>query len=329
MRLRFQPYALALVKPWRSTAGVVSHRHGWLVAAEDDGRTGWGDCCALPGQDESGEGAEALSVVGQSIADLSLDDSLQCLSGSLPARAAVESALLDLSAQRQGLPLRRLLSATAKDSVAVNGLGDLSDGLPPDFTVIKLKVGMRPPDEDLAALHRLVLPPGVRLRLDANRAWSFDHAARIIAALADLPIDCLEEPLAEPSLESLAALQRDCAFDLALDESLPHFNWDELLARPPVRRLILKPPMLGGLRSCYALAGQARAAGLSTVVTSSLDSAVGLAAAAHLAAAIDDGDLAHGLSTGSCFASDVAAFWPVRQGRLTLPETPGLGVVPQ
>jgi L-alanine-DL-glutamate epimerase-like enolase superfamily enzyme len=91
---------------------------------------------------------------------------------------------------------------------------------------------------------------------------------------------------------------------------------------------VLKPAGLGGLRASHALAGRARAAGMTCVATTALDSAVGVAAAAHLAAAVDFGGLAHGLSTADWLARDVAQPLVVRAGWMDLGGTIGLGVTP-
>jgi L-alanine-DL-glutamate epimerase-like enolase superfamily enzyme len=69
------------------------------------------------------------------------------------------------------------------------------------------------------------LPTGGALRLDANGAWDRETAGRFVAGLAELtidglPIDALEEPLAEPVDQDLAALQNAAPFAIALDESL-------------------------------------------------------------------------------------------------------------
>lgn|GEM_PF-7043309 len=295
--LGLSPYRLTLTAPWRG----VTQRQGWLVSAKDEqGRLGWGDACGWPGQD--------------------------CAAPVLdPERSpSVEAALADLAAQQAGLPLRQFLSPKALDSLPVNAVADSTESVAlaqaEGYSVIKIKVGLRSVDEELAFLRALPLTPGTLLRLDANRAWSFDEAAAFTAGLAGLPIDHLEEPLAEP--KRLKELQTLCDFPLALDESLA--AWKLI----PLPRLVIKPSLLG-LRKSLALIHEARSAGRDCIVTSLLDSAVGVAAAAHLAAAAGLGDHAHGLATGSWFQQDLAESFPIRQGRLFFTDAPGLGVSPR
>jgi L-alanine-DL-glutamate epimerase-like enolase superfamily enzyme len=234
------------------------------------------------------------------------------------ARCALETALLDLLTQHAGVPLARSLNARAPLAVRVNAaIGAFDDKVlerareaaDAGFSVLKLKIGLAAPEIELAALRRLAdeLPPGAVLRLDANGAWSWDQARHFIEGLAGLPVESLEEPLARPDIGGLAHLQALAAFPLALDESLGRLallDVDTLLASAAVRRLVLKPMVLGGVVPAYALACRAVAAGMECVATSTVDSAVGVAAATHLAVALDN-DLAHGVATASWLSQDV------------------------
>lgn len=332
--LTFHPYSLPLESAWTTSGGARTARRGWLVRAVLDGIAGFGDCPAdVPGHDGLTACAGDIDTLARRLADAPLAEALESLDGPGVASAAVECALLDAQSRLMGLSLRHRLDARAADSVAVNAaatLAGLGDALDDGFSVIKLKVGFRPVEDEIAALSALRLPPGSCLRLDANRAWDWDRAARFLDAVAGMPIDSVEEPLADPDPVRLAALQEQTPIPLALDESLTRFDPGAILANPPVRRLILKLGAVGGLRASLAFARSARRAGLDCVITSRLDSAVGVAAAAHLAAALDaDGDaLTHGLATSSWLAADVAQPLVVQKGRLFFAPVPGLGIAP-
>lgn len=341
-------YRLPLRAVWVSAAGGFSQRAGCLLRiATDDSRDGYGDCAPLP--DLNGEtlsvAISALQAFAPKLVGLPVAEALNALptpSGcrTPAARCALETALLDLLAQADGLPLARYLrGGQSTTGVAVNAaLGSLlqvseqgigaacADG----FSVLKLKVGTHPVDQEIARLHEIAarLPAGTQLRLDANRAWHEADAARFLKACAGLPIEMFEEvlanPLSDPQTGALRRLQAACAFPLALDESLTRCALDALCAAPPVHRLVLKPPRFGGPRPTLKIAERAAAAGLQCVITSSIDSACGVLAAAHLAAALDNG-LAHGLATSSWLAADTGTPPTVSNGRLTLPARPGLG----
>ena len=340
--VRLVSYRLRLRSPWVSARGVLESRCGWLVrVGDDEGLEGAGDCVPLPGAGT--ETAEQAIPWLERAADewrgLKPAEALARLDRSSctpAARCGLETALLDLLARRDGKPLARFLSAEAAEAVAVNAMIGAADegthgralaAVAEGYTVLKLKVGIGLLDDELAWIERAVqaLPPNVVLRLDANRGWSEADARRAIARLRSLPLDALEEPLAMPGLHTLAELQEAAPFAIALDESLPLLGLDAVLKARAVRRLVLKPMVLGGLRATLAAARRARDAGLEWVVTTTVDSALGCWAAVHAAAALPT-SRAHGLATSHWLAEDVAH--PPRPvgGRVTVPAAPGLGV---
>lgn len=306
------PYRLPLKHPWRTSQGSLNERRGSLLYLQTaDGLSGWGDCAPLPefGIDENA--ARAL---------------------------AEECAQLDLTAQRAGLPLGAWLSCSAAvDSVAVNAvLGAISsvtpnvirDAVADGFRILKIKVGSGPLREEIEQLQSIcaALPDGIRLRLDANAAWDAVDSERFLAACRRLPIEGLEEPLRAPDLAALRRLQEMVDFPLAIDESSHLINCNFWQA-PPVRRVVIKPARYGGLLASVEFGLRARAAGIDCIVTSSLESACGLTACAHLAAAVAP-DACHGLATADCLARDTGPAPPIIAGRMVLPQVPGLGFSP-
>jgi O-succinylbenzoate synthase len=197
------------------------------------------------------------------------------------------------------------------------------------YTIGKIKVGMAGVDVELARLRVLVDATAgrLRLRLDANRAWPDAVAQRFLAAIADLPIDAVEEPLAAPTLATLAALQAGLPYAIAVDESLPQLGADALVAARAVRRFVLKPARIGGFAATQAIARQAAAAGIEVVLTSVIDSAVGVRATASGCRCGTGAETRIGArtGTGAWLAADVAATPLIVAGDMILPEVPGLG----
>lgn len=145
-----------------------------------------------------------------------------------------------------------------------------------------------------------------RVRIDANTAWEVDEAARAldrlnVAACGVGGLEYAEQPV-KTALE-LSNLRKMTSVPLAADESIRLS--DDPLA---VRRLdaadvaVLKVAPLGGVRNAMELAGRL---GLSPVVSSALDSSVGISAGVGLAAALPGLDYACGLNTVTMFAADV------------------------
>jgi len=303
------PYALPFKLPWQTSCGELHERNGRLFRLQTaDGLTGWGDGAPLPDFGISDDAATAF---------------------------AEETAHLDLVAQKAGLPLNAWLSGEPPvTSIAVNAnFGPiftvdhrmLDNAAEAGFSIVKLKLGRQPVSDEIAGLQRLArdLPPGLQLRLDANRAWTYAEAQIFITACGGLPVEGLEEPLTQPDSVSLAKLQSTAAFPLAIDESIDLLD-AHFFRHPPVRRIVIKPARHGGLLASMELALRARASGLEVIVTSSLESACGLLACAHLAAAV--APLAvHGLATADWFAADTGPAPLIANGRLPLPSRPGLG----
>ena len=127
--------------------------------------------------------------------------------------------------------------------------------------------------------------PRIALRLDANRAWPAARVRERLFALAELPVELVEEPCPEAHL----LVDEPLPCPIALDESLATLGPAALahaLAQPGLGALILKPTLLGGFAACLALAAQARAAGKQAIVTHCLEGPVGTAACAELALAL-------------------------------------------
>lgn len=320
--------------------------------ASCNGICGYGDCAPLPQAGTEAETNAALRLqhwcdsaarLGTRQERPTLPILLGLLTQALPsetpaADCAVETALLDLQSRALGLPLRRLLSSEAYDGIQANTvLGSAADlsqqqvrsALAKGWRVIKLKVGTAAPELELERLRTVakILPDNVMLRLDANGAWDRRTAADFIDGLRGLPIDCIEEPITHADDADLARLQAGAPFAIALDESLAKRPWPIDTARLPVRRLVLKPAAIGGLRPTLQLARAAREQGREVVLTSVLESAAGLWATAQLAAA-SGSPLAHGLATGDWLETDLGPAPCARLGHIALRQTAGSGFVP-
>lgn len=347
MRLRaisFEPYRLPLVVPWASAQGGFAVREGWLVRLETvGGMVGHGDCAPLPqaGTETRACAAERLAECAATLDGLAPEAALASLDRiavAAPAvRCGLETALLDLLAQQAGLGLARWLNPLSSPFVKVNAMVGALDrqasvraqeAVAAGFSVLKLKVGLAPVGHELALLRDLAgnLAAGVSLRLDANRAWGEAEASTFLGALAGLPVESVEDPLDAPDAATLRRLQAQVDFPLAADETLPVLGAATLLEQRPVRRLVLKPMVLGGLWPALALANRARDAGIECVVTTTVDSAAGVRAALHLAAAVANG-LAHGLATSSWLAADIGHPPQPVAGSLTVGQEAGLGFV--
>lgn len=165
-------------------------------------------------------------------------------------------------------------------------------------------------DDDLARVEavRAALGTSGKVRVDANGAWDVETAATRLAQLARLDLEYAEQPCA--STEELAELRlllarRGIDVLIAADESIRRSGDPErVVALHAADVAVLKVQPLGGVRRCLELAERL---GLPVVVSSALESSVGLAAGVALAAALPELPFACGLNTAAMFTTDVTA----------------------
>jgi O-succinylbenzoate synthase len=150
---------------------------------------------------------------------------------------------------------------------------------------------------------RDALGPAGRLRIDANGGWSVDEALRSLKELARFELEYVEQPCA--SVEDLAAVRRRTGVLVAADESIRRAE-DPLLVKKleAADIAVLKVQPIGGVRACLDIAEQI---GLPVVVSSALETSVGIAAGVALAAALPELPYACGLATVSMFTAEVVA----------------------
>lgn len=180
----------------------------------------------------------------------------------------------------------------------------------PGCTTAKVKVAQAGQvlrdDVDRVAAVREVLGPTGKVRVDANGAWSLSDARWAVAALAAFDLEYVEQPCAgvdDLVLLRVALARAGIDVLIAADESVRKAEDPLRVARAGAADvLVLKVAPLGGVRPALAIAEEC---GLPVVVSSALDTSVGIAAGAALAAALPDLPYACGLATTSLLTEDV------------------------
>ena len=220
--------------------------------------------------------------------------------------AAVEAAWVGWPEPvRDEVPVNLTVPAVAAGEVA--GVVARFDGC----TTAKVKVAERgqslTDDLDRVAAVRDVMGRGARIRVDANGAWSVAEATDALTRLAAYGLEYAEQPCA--TVDDLRELRTALARKgidvlIAADESIRKADDPMRVAREGAADLIVvKVAPLGGVRRALDLVG---ACGLPAVVSSALDTSVGMAAGVALAAALPDLPYACGLGTVRLLDGDVA-----------------------
>jgi len=337
------PYALPFRERYVTARGVLTQREMVLLRVRDaDGVVGLGEAVPL-----ALRGGTGLRDVVRELEGWGENQRLQGLSA--PARCAVGTALMDLRGRRIG----KGLGEEARDE-AVECNATLVGGRPDavtaeaeawaqaGFRTFKLKLGAESAktrveqgfsrtrwaaDVEQVRAVRDALGPEVRIRVDANEAWSLGTAKATLAELEPFGIELAEQPVA--GLEAMAELAASTSIPLAADESVTSLDEaEEAAALGACAYTGIKLSKVGGPEAALAIADV-----LPAYITSALDGPVGIAAAAQVALSLAETThperlhLAHGLATQRLFASTVAAVeCELRAGMLHLPPGPGLGV---
>ncbi|ALX66405.1 o-succinylbenzoate synthase [Microbacterium sp. XT11] len=224
------------------------------------------------------------------------------------------AAAIDFAWNPQPAPVRDRVPVNATvPAVAAESVADVLARFPGCRTA---KVKVAEPGQTLAddiarvRAAREVMGPEGRIRVDANGQWNVDEAEHAVHALAEFDLEYVEQPCA--TVEELAELRRRVTYmgiPVAADESVRKSSDPLAVARAGAADLlVVKAQPLGGVTHALQIV---TAAGLPAVVSSALDTAVGLAQGAALAAALPDLDYDCGLGTASLFLDDVADRRPV------------------
>jgi O-succinylbenzoate synthase len=269
------------------------------------GHTGLGEAAPLPGmsidQIDDAERAAAELLARLPLAVENAADAGRIAEGitqAPAARFAIETALLAALAQRSRTSIAGLFGgvphAELRCAVVVD---DDADARAATAGTLKVKMTGARFDDDLERVRRIArAAPRAALRVDANRSWPREDTLARMRALAELPIEYVEEPC--PQAHELLSGGESLALRLALDESLVTLTARELahaIASPQLAAVIVKPTLLGGFSRCLALARAAQRHGVAPIVTHALEGPIGTAACFELARAIA-ADVAVGLA---------------------------------
>ncbi len=351
VEIAWLPFQIPYTAAFTTAHGSEPARAGAIIRVTSaGGLVGLGEASPLPAF-QGGTLGDALAIIAglaPHMVGRDLDRAIELLDqldNAAPGASAVacgfDTAIHDLRARAVGVPLAQLLEPHAAAAVPVNatiGTTELAAAeqaagraAQAGIKCVKLKVGIAATQSaELAriAAVRAALAPGMRLRLDANAAWNVPEAIAIIRAAERYDLEFVEQPVAAGDLAGMARVRASVGTPIAADESVggPE-QARRVVAAGAADVLIIKPMMAGGLRRGRDIIALAMAAGLRTLVTTTIDSGVGVAAALHLAATLPMPSLACGLATGALLAADLLP-QPiiVRDGAIQLPDEPGLGV---
>ncbi|MFI4943717.1 MAG: dipeptide epimerase [Burkholderiales bacterium] len=334
--LEVRTVRLHLRHTWTTTMSSSEYRDTIEVRLTREGATGIGAGAPIVRYDESAaSGTRALEAVKPLAAtgdpwraESFLGEAFRALDGQYAARAALDIALHDWLGKRLGIPVYRLLGLDPGEAP----LTTFSIGIDTpevtrqkvreaaEFPVLKVKVGL---ESDEATLDAVRSVTGKPLRVDANEGWKDKETAiRKLEWLAKRGVELVEQPMPAAMLEEARWLKARSPLPLFADEACLRIKDIPALAEA-FHGVNIKVDKAGGLREALRMIHTARACGLQILLGCMVSSSASTTAAAHLSPLVDFADL-----DGHLLVSDDP--WEgvrVKDGRLILPDRPGLGLL--
>jgi L-alanine-DL-glutamate epimerase-like enolase superfamily enzyme len=334
--LAVETLRLELRHTWTTTMSSSETRDTVLARYRRDGIEGLGEGAPIVryGEDAAGarvalEGVRGLvEETDPWILETLLERAFARLENQNAARAALDIALHDWTGRKLGMPLYRLLGLDpAEAPLTTFSIGIDSPEMTrqkvreaAEFPVLKIKVGLDSDEDTIAAVREVTDKP---LRVDANEGWKDREAAvRKIEWLASRGVELVEQPMPAPMLEETGWVRERVDVPLFADEACGQASDIPGLAGA-YDGVNIKLDKSGGIREGLRMIHTARACDLRVMLGCMISSSVSTTAAAHLSPLVDYADLDGHL----LIANDRWSGVEVREGRLTLPDRPGLGLI--
>jgi L-alanine-DL-glutamate epimerase-like enolase superfamily enzyme len=326
---------LRLRHTWTTTMSSSEFRDTIELRFTREGTTGIGAGAPIVRYHENAaDGQKALEATGPVAAaadpwrlESFLRETFRHLEGQYAARAALDIALHDWVGKRLGIPVYRLLGLDPADApLTTFSIGIDTPELTRQkvreaaaFPVLKVKVGL---DSDEATIDAVRSVTGKPLRVDANEGWKDrETAIQRIEWLARRGVELVEQPMAADRLDDAAWIKERSPIPIFADEACLRATAIPGLAGA-YDGINVKLDKAGGLREALRMIHTARACGLQVMLGCMVSSSVSTTAAAQLSPLVDFADLDGHLLVANDPWEGVA----VRDGRLVLPDRPGLGL---
>jgi len=328
---------LQLRHTWTTTMSSSAYRDTLHVRYTRDGITGHGEGAPIVRYQENAEGARQAAESARELVTAAdpwefeklHSEIARRLSGQYAAQAALDIALMDWVGQKLGIPLYRYFGLDPHDApITTFSIGIDTPEITrqkvreaESFPVLKIKVGLDTDEATIAAVRSVTNKP---LRVDANEGWKDkEEAVRKINWLATQGVEFVEQPMPAQMLEETRWVHERVHLPLIADEACQRLS--------DIPKLLgifdgvnVKLDKSGGMLVAFEMIQMARALGLRTMLGCMVSSSVSVTAAAHLSPLVNYADLDGNL----LIANDPFVGVRVKDGRLLLPDGPGLGLTP-
>ena len=335
MRLRYYPYTLELAHSFTLATSSRTSTPAMMVELDQDGITGYGEASMPPYLGETQESAANFLSrfdAGSLSESLQLEEILPRIDALAPgnpaAKAALDIALHDWCGKKLGAPWHRLWGLDPqKTPVTSFTIGIDTPEIVRQKTreadaykIIKVKLGR---DTDRLMIETIREVTDKPITVDANQGWKDrEDALRMIEWLASRGVVFVEQPMPKEQNDDTAWLRERSPLPLIADESVQRLA-DVSRAQGVFDGINIKLMKCTGLHEAHRMILLARALGLKVMLGCMTETSCAISAAAQLSPLVDWADL----DGAVLIKNDLFTGATIVDGRITLPDRPGIGVV--
>lgn len=336
MKLSFTEINLPFEYPFTISKGTKTHQPAVVVALEHLGWRGYGEAPAIHYYNVTTEQMlavlKAKKMFIEKFAFTTPDRYWHYLHHLLPVHpfvvAALDIAAWDMFGKIKRKPLWQLFNADISKmpqtdyTIGIDSIEKMIEKMQAKpWPIYKIKLGT---DNDIAIVEALRKHTDATFRIDANAAWTLPEAIEKIAALKDLNVELVEQPLAKDDWEGAKQLYDVSPLPLFADEAcIKEEDVDKCAGH--FHGINIKLTKCSGITPALRMITRARELNLKVMIGSMNESSIGSAAIAHLAPLADyvdaDGPL--------LLSEDVATGLQYEAGNIMLADAPGLGIIPK
>lgn len=345
--IQFERESFGFEKPMKVAFAEIKDMETLLIRiTTDEGITGYGE--AAPLAFVTGDNLDSAYAVGKELRNVLMGQDPVAIggihrrmdalySGNGPIKCGIDMACYDIAAKAAGMPLYRYLGGDRNTlhsdvTIGIDTPEEMAakavEWAEKGFTILKVKLGEEI-DVDLERMKaiRKAVGSSIALRIDANQGWNVKDSIRIIPELEKLDVGLIEQPIVHWDFEGLREIKQAVRLPIAADESC-HSPMDaaRLAAMRAVDYMNIKLMKCGGIYNAIKINAIAEASGIGCMIGCMGESALANVAGMHLAAALDnirevDLDAVYILSD-----ERIHGGFDHVGGRVTLWDTPGIGV---
>ena len=336
MHLSFFPYELQLQHTFTVASYSRTTTPDVQVEIEYDGYVGYGEASMPPYLGHTVESVCAFlqKVNLEQFSDpFQLEDILAYVDGlsegDAPAKAAVDIALHDLVGKLIGQPWWRLWgldAAKAPSTTFTIGIDtpeivrEKTLECADRFNILKVKVGLDSDEEMIRTIRTVTNLP---LAVDANQGWTDrQKALDEIFWLKEQGVVMVEQPMAIDRLDDIAWITEHSPLPIFADESIQRLR-DIPAIKGAFNGINIKLMKCTGMREAWKMLNYGRTEGMRVMIGCMTETSCACTAAAQLSPAVDFADLDGNL----LISNDRFEGMTVRDGRMVLPDRPGLGLI--